>query len=128
MGDTIVGTIQSVTLDGITFDVFPDSNIKENASLYKNEAVATSGANLRKMTKQVTSRESVVIAANGQELDILKAMAENPGDITLSYMTAAGDVYRAKGWIELENRETEENKATIALFLHHRPVCRPRFL
>lgn len=114
MGD-ITGTLRKVTLDGITFDVMADTNVTETGSQWQNEAIPTSGRNLKKMTRRPEIREGVVLACNGSERDLLKEMAERTTDFPMSYETAAGDVYRATGWIEFESRETEENRATIQM-------------
>jgi len=53
--------------------------------------------------------------ANGAEQVVLKALAERLDDYTLSYITAAGDTYRANGFIEFESHETEEDKASIIM-------------
>lgn len=111
----IVGAIRKVTLDGMTFDVFGDTNIKEVGGKYENTAVVTSGRNLRKMMKRVEERDGITIAANGQERDLLKELSERTTDFPMSYQTASGDTYKTTGWIEFESRETEENKATIKM-------------
>lgn len=115
MAKDIVGAIRKVTLDGITFDVFPDANVKEVGSAWENSAVPTSGRTMRKMMKRVEEREGIVLACNGAERDILKGFADGTVDIPMSYVTAAGDIYSAAGFIEFESRETEENRATIKM-------------
>ena len=116
MPKKVAGSIRKITLDGITFDAFGSTNIKATPSEYSNEAIATSGDNLRKMVKRATVREGVDIKADGAELEILRALADALDDFSMSYTTAAGDVYRASGWIELESHETEEAKATVKMF------------
>ena len=111
----ITGTLRKVTLDGITFDVMGDTNVTEMGSAFQNEAVPTSGRNLRKMTRRAETREGIVLACNGAERDVLQELAERTTDFPMSYETAAGDVYRATGFIEFESRETEEGRATVQL-------------
>ncbi len=114
MSDT-AGSIRRVTLDGVTFDVPGDANVSEVGSAFLNESVATSGRMLRKMTKRSQIREGLVVIANGAERELLQELAERLSDFPMSYETAGGDVYRAQGWIEFENRETEELRAAIQL-------------
>lgn len=109
------GSIRKVTLDGVTYDVMADTNITEVGSAYENESVPTSGRNIKKMTRRPENREGVVLACNGAERTLLKELAERTADFPMSYETAAGDVFRAVGFIEFENRETEENRASITL-------------
>jgi hypothetical protein len=111
----LAGTIISVTIAGVTYDAGADGGIKAVPTSHENTAVPTSGRNIHKMVKRVMSRE-VTLVANGVEQDALKALAESPEHFTLAYATAAGDVYRATGWIEFASHETEENKAEITMF------------
>ena len=115
MGD-VAGTIRKVVLDGVTFDVPLDINITEIGSAYENDSIPTSGRNMRKMTKRSETREGVVLMANGAERAVIRELADRTTDFTLAYETAGGDSYKAQGWIEFENRETEENRATVKLF------------
>jgi hypothetical protein len=111
----ITGTLRKVTLDGVTYDVFADSNVKAIPSRYENTAIPTSGRNMHKMMRRVQSREDVTLVANGAEQEALKSLAERRSDFPMSYQTAAGDVYRAQGWIEFARHDTEENRATVTM-------------
>lgn len=112
---SVTGSIRKVTLNGITFDAMADANFSEIGSQFENEAVPTSGRNLRKMTRRAKNVESVVLACDGSEREIISNLADQVDDFPMSYETASGDVYRATGWIEFENRETEEGRATIQM-------------
>lgn len=114
MGD-VSGSIKKVTLNGVTFDVMGDANVSEVGSGVSNEMIPTSGRMVRKTTKRVQAREGVVLACNGSERELLKALSESSEDFPMSYETAGGDTYRATGVIEFESRETEENRATVTL-------------
>ena len=111
----VTGTLINVVLDGIPFDVMADTNVSEVGSIFANEAIPTSGRNIQKKTKRVEAREGVVLACNGNERDILKILSERTDSFSMSYVTAAGDTFSAPGWIEFENRETEEGRATIQM-------------
>lgn len=111
----VAGSIRKVVLDGITFDVPGDANISEIGGAFENESIPSSGRNMKKMTRRSENREGVVVFANGTERELLKALSERIPDFTISYETTGGDVFRCTGWIEFENRETEELRATIQL-------------
>jgi len=111
----VSGTPKKLILNGITFDFAADTNITEIGSTHENEVVPTSGRNFLKQTKRAENREGVTVIANGAEREILKELAESQAAFSMSYETAAGDVFRTVGWIEFESRETEENRATIQL-------------
>lgn len=112
---SVTGTPKKVVLDGVTFNVFADTNIKATPSAYENTAIPTSGPNIRKMVKRAEVREGITLVADGSEQEALKELAERTSDFPMAYETASGDVYRAVGWIEFESHETEENRATISM-------------
>lgn len=116
MGKDLTGSIKKVTLDGVTFDAAADADFSQVRGQYTNEAVATSGRNMRKMQKRVETAEGVDLITNGAEFDQLKGLSERTTDFPMSYTTAAGDVYRATGWIDLEKRQTMEGKTAIKMF------------
>lgn len=111
----VSGTIRKLTLDGITFDVMADTNISETGGPFENENIPTSGRNIRKMTRRPENREGVVVGANGAERQTLRTLSQRTDNFPMSYTTAGADVYRAQGGIEFENRETEENRASLQL-------------
>jgi len=112
---SLAGTPKKVTLDGTTFDVYADTNITEVASKLETEAIPTSGNSIMKKTRRSTNREGVVIACNGAEFEIVKELSERIVDFSMSYELASGDVYRTVGQLNLESRETEENRCTIIM-------------
>lgn len=114
MGD-IVGSIRKVVLDGVTYDVALDANISEIPGV-ENDALATSGRTLRKQMKRVAVREGIVLICSGPEFEAVQDLAARKSDYPMSYETAASDVYRASGWIEVEKRETEEGRVSIKMF------------
>ena len=113
----VVGSILKVNIAGVTFNAAADANITETGGKFENDAIPTSGVNMRKMTKRVDIKEGVTLITNAEELENLKFLAEATTDFPMSYTQANGDTYRTgAGWIELENRETEEGKTTVKMF------------
>ena len=109
------GTLKSVVLDGIPFDVAADTNVTEIGSNVESESIPSSGRNMRKMTKRPENREGVTLLCNDAERVLIKELAERTVDFPMSYETAGGSVYSCNGYIEFESRETQENKATIQM-------------
>ena len=109
----VAGTPRKITLDGVTYDVFADTNIQSTPGRYQNDPVPTSGRTMRKMTRRTPSRESVILVANAVEQEALREISDSNADIPMSYETAGGDVWRANGFINFESHETEENRATV---------------
>jgi len=112
----ISGSIKSLTLKGVTYSVMADANVTETISEYENDAVATSGLPMRKMTKRITKKEGITIACNADQLAVVKALADAIDNFTITLTYASGETASASGFIEVENRETETNKATVKVF------------
>ena len=116
MAKDISGSIVKVAINGVTYRAAADADISLAGGLFKNEAIATSGGNFRKMTKQVEEAKSVVLIVNGDEKAVLKGLCEGLAQITLAFTTAAGDSYKATGWINFDSWTTQESKATLSMF------------
>lgn len=114
MGDA-TGSIKKLVLDGVTYDVPGDTNISEMGGAFESEGIPTSGRTMIKMTRRAETRDGVVVGCNGAERELLQELSERTTPFTMAYTTAGGDIYRADGNINFENRETEESKATLQL-------------
>ena len=68
-----------------------------------------------KKTLRSPNAESVILIANPAEQDILKEFSERTEPHPMTAELADGSVYRTTGWINFENVETEENRATLTL-------------
>jgi hypothetical protein len=108
----IAGTNREFTVEGISFRVAGDANFSEIITQFENAMIPTSGQAMRKMTKRIPARESVVLITNAAERQDLLAFAESLDDLKFSYTNAAGDVYKCEGALEIEANETEENRTT----------------
>ncbi len=71
------GTIKGISVAGVPYRVQGDTNVTLPASEWKNEAVITSGANNRRMTKISRALTGIIISCNLQELETLRLIAEN---------------------------------------------------
>jgi hypothetical protein len=114
MSDT-AGTVRAVKIEGIPYRAAGDINISEILSTWENSMIPTSGKAMRKMVKRIPAREGVVLIVNDDEAEELKTFAESTDDLKLAYVTAGGSEYKSEGTIEIENRETEENRMTTQL-------------
>jgi len=112
----VSGSITGLALGGVSFDVPADGDIGVTQARFKNEGVATSGRNFRKMTKQVQEAKSVPVLANAAELQTIQGFADSPTDITISFKTADGSRWTSPGWIHLDGYTTQDSKATLSLF------------
>lgn len=113
MADTS-GTPRRVTLDGVTYNVVFDANFSETPEV-TTEGIRHTGGTQFKQTLNTAQVESVTLVvpggANARLIDLSKRTVSFP----MSYELANGDVYRANGQINLEPRETEENRRDVIL-------------
>ena len=115
MSNNTVGTPERVTLDGITFDVMADANFSQIKGKYTNESVPTSGRNLNKKTVRPQNVESINLAANSEEAELIKGLSERKIPFPMSYALASGDVFRTTGSINFESHDTETGAAVIQM-------------
>lgn len=110
------GTPRKLTLDGETFNVASDANFSQTPGR-TNEGVRHTGGTLIKSTLEVENVESVTVIADGDQFEALKILRDSNSKhgFPMSYELASGDVYRARGWINLDNRESEEYRVDITL-------------
>lgn len=115
MGKKIAGTVKELLLAGIPFDLPADNNFTEMGSDVENELIASTGQHMIKKTKRAETIEGITILADVNDRILLKELSESIEPFSMSYTTADGSVFSATGTIDFENRETEENRATIKL-------------
>jgi len=115
MAKDVVGSLRKFTWEGVSYNVAFDTNVAEMITRFENSMIPSSGKNMRKMVKRVTSREGLVLLVNAAEKDLLKAAAESLDSGRMAYTNAAGDTYRATGTMEIENNETEEGRLAVQL-------------
>jgi hypothetical protein len=109
------GTIRSLTIDGVTYDVPADINITFNISSFEIEGIATTGRTMFKMTKRVPTQEGIVLMTSPADADNLKEKSESLADKTFSVELADGSIFKTSGKFNYENWETEENRSTIVI-------------
>lgn len=108
------GTPRKVTINGQTFNVATDANFAQTPER-TIEGVRHTGGTMFKETLNVENLESVTLITTGQEHQDLKKLGARTVPFSMSYELASGDVYRAVGHINLDNRETEENRVDIVM-------------
>ncbi len=111
----VSGTPRGLELDGIAFNLLADVDVSEMGGSVEVEMIPTSGASMKKMTRRSQTRESVVVACDDQERELLQALSERVDNFPMVLTTAAGGNYHATGAIEFENRTLAENRATLKL-------------
>ena len=108
------GTPRRLTLDGVTYNVAFDANFAQTSDVL-NEGVKHTGGVMMKKTLQVGQVESVTLIVTSSQNEGLIELSKRTVNFPMSYELASGDVYRAVGQINLDNRETEENRRDVTL-------------
>ena len=114
MSDTS-GSVKSVTLAGIPFNVKADANLNTMLTKFENSRTKHSGGSMRKMVARILTVEGVVLILNGTDRENLRQIAESTDDVTLAYEDAGGNNYHAFGSIEVEGWESEDNNVNCIL-------------
>lgn len=111
---SVSGTPRRATIDGVTYNVAADANFAQTPPV-TTEGTRHTGGTMMKRTLEVGQVESMtLILTSGQNASLEKSAKRND-NYGLSYELASGDVYRAVGMINLDNRETEENRRDITM-------------
>jgi hypothetical protein len=113
MSDT-AGSIESVTIEGQTFNVAADANLSRIPTKFEKSKIATSGRAMTKAIKRVTSIEGVVFVLNGADGEALKFFGEAMDDKQVVVTYISGDSYQALCEIDVESHESEENRYTAS--------------
>ncbi len=110
-----VGSIKKITLNGFTFNVMGDANLDHKKGKFETGAVVHSGGNTMAKKLRAQNVESVGIQASASEGEVLKELSESLTNYDMSYVNAAGDIFRAVGNIDLEGHDTDKGLATIKM-------------
>lgn len=108
------GTIRQVVLDKVNYDVAADSDFDRKPP-QTIEAQATSGSPNIKATKQNPDVESVDIIADGVDRETILDLAASTESFDMAYVTANGDTYTSKGFINITADGTQDAKISIMM-------------
>ena len=114
MGNT-AGTIQKISLGGVTYDAATDSNLTIMYSRFETEGITSTGKTMYKVVIRSQDIEGLVLLATPQKAEALKRVAEKLEDQSMSVTLADGSTLRGTGRINYENWETEENRHAVKL-------------
>jgi hypothetical protein len=115
MAKDVTGSIRKFTVEGISYRVAADANVKRRPINVENTMIATSGKAMQQKKRMVPQAEGLDLILNADEAESLKSFAEGLDLVKVSYETAAGDVYRCTGQINLDGHESETGKASVTV-------------
>jgi hypothetical protein len=118
MAEDIAGTLRKLQLDGTPFNLPADIDVAEAVG-QETEGQAHTGGTMYIVKLKVAMREGFVISCNDDDWEVVQALAARAKNaeppFPCSYTNAAGSSYTADCHLNIEQRQTAENKATIAL-------------
>ncbi len=118
MAEDIAGTLRALQLDGNPFNMPADIDMSESVE-QETEGMPTTGDTMFKVLLKVPIREGVVVSCNDDDWSLLQGLArrakQQQPPFPCSYTNAAGSSYMGDSHINIESRQTAENKATITI-------------
>jgi len=109
------GSVRSLSIDGISFDVMSDANLSGLLNEFENDMIPTSGSPMLKKMRRIVKVESVVLATNWAEKEVLIEFADQLDLVTFSIEYASGTILKTKGTFNIESDESEENRTSITI-------------
>jgi len=111
----IVGTPIKVVLDGNLFNPTADADPGHGKPRLKTEAEMTSGRTFFKKTVQSQEISSLIVRVTGNQLEILRGLAERLDPFPMSYTNVADETYRAQGMIDYDDRKAQSGAVDLTL-------------
>jgi len=125
MAKDVVGSVRKFTVEGISYRVAADANVKRRPINVENTMLPTSGKSMQQKKKVVPQADGFDLILNADEAESIKSFAEGLDLVKVSYETAAGDVYRCTGQISLDGHESETGKAAVTVQPEEDWTCFP---
>lgn len=111
----ITGTPVKVVLDGNLFNPAADADPGDGKPKFETSAEVSSGRVFFKKVRQGQNVDSFPVKVTGDELEILKALAEWLEPFPMSYTNAAEDTYKAQGMINYASRKNQTGTVDLTL-------------
>lgn len=111
----VSGSLQSVTIEGVGYDVLGDTNISNPLNKWENDSIPTSGKAIQKKMKRVPAAESCVLGTSWEEKETLMSLADSIDTLKFALKFAGGDILRCEGHFNIDSDESEENRTTIKI-------------
>jgi len=110
------GTINSLSLDGLPFDVAGDADFSVTLTEFENTMTATSGEGSLSQEKRIREVDGVDIVAKSGDDSLLAKMADSGRiDIDMTYVTRGGDTYQGLGSFNVDKKQTKKGIISIKL-------------
>jgi hypothetical protein len=116
MARDLPGTPEKLVIDGNTFFYMADADPAYGQPKWQNNALPHTGGTMRQMVLRDTGSTGHRVKANGDELETLKKLAEDPDSKTIAWYNRAGDCYRCTGFISFDTASAQNGSVELSLF------------
>lgn len=109
------GSLSSLKLKGMPFDVANDADINETIGAFVNSIIQTSGA--ASISQEARSQDvtGVIIIMRPGDRKIIEDLINSGVAFSISYKHRDGTAYKCKGTINAEGNTTMQNRCTLNL-------------
>ncbi|MFP3041891.1 hypothetical protein LQZ19_08720 [Treponema primitia] len=115
MAKDLPGTPDKLVLDGKAFYYISDADPAHSKPKWAKNPIVHTGGTMHQMIRQDTDSTGHKIKANGDELVILKELAERPQSFTMAWYNRAGDCYRCNGQITYDTASAANGSVELTL-------------
>lgn len=109
------GTIAKFMIEGNSYSVAGDADFSEIITKFENSLIVTSGKSIIKQEKRSQDVSDVVLVTNGNDREQLRAFADSGDELSMSYTSRVGDVYRFTGTFNIDTNTTMESRTTLSV-------------
>lgn len=109
------GDIRQFTFNKLDLRVIGGSDFSRKTGKFAKENIPTSGGPDIKFTKQTEDIESVEVAVDGAERELVRDASNETVNRDMAYVTANGDTYTNSGQITITADSTADGKMTLTL-------------
>jgi hypothetical protein len=116
MARDLPGTPEKLVIDGNTFFYTADADPAYGQSKWQNNALAHTGGTMRQMVRRDTGSTGHTVKVNGDELEILRGIMEDPDSKPIAWYNRAGDCYRCTGFISFDTASAQNGSVELSLY------------
>jgi len=109
----VAGSVESVTVAGLSLDVIGESAGKFPVGDFEKEGIATSGATIIKFKRKVRTIEGLEFSVTPSEAELVQAISNRKIAYNATFALVDGSIYQGPCFIETKERDSMEGKMQI---------------
>jgi hypothetical protein len=116
MARDLPGTPEKLVIDGNTFFFMGDADPAYGKPKWAITPLPHTGGTMHQMVRQDTGTTGNAIKVNGDELVILKELAERSDSYSIMWQNRAGDQYRCTGKITYDTVSAQNGRTDVTVY------------